>query len=360
MSPRSFAVLALATAASVGLAAYAVQERDLPVRSAAAGGAMFPDLLDRLNDIREVDIVGPEGKLTIVPKDQGWVLQEKAGYPVDPAQLRTLGLAVANLQLVEAKTADPQRLPRLELSDPGTADAKSHLVDIKGADGEALAAVVVGKSSPSLYGSGHGGVYVRRAGDNQAWLAAGELEVPSDAMALIGQDVVDVPADQIARVVLQPADGPAITLSRPDANAAFTVDAGLPEGRKLDPVKVEFLTGSLAGLTMTDVRPAGELATPNEQHGLRFETFDGVPVDVQVSTIGEGDAAQNWLTLDTSAPPAGVAAEPAQGEDGAKPAATLADRVRKLEGWAYEVPSYLADRLKGGLDQLLAEPTPAS
>jgi Domain of unknown function (DUF4340) len=352
MSPKSLAILALATAASVGLAAHAVQQRDLPVRSMPAGGAMFPDLLDRLNELREVRIVGPDGTLTVVSKDQGWALAEKAGYPVDPAQLRSLGLAVANLQLVEAKTADPARIARLELEEPGATDAKSRLVELKGAEGAPLASVVVGKRSPSLYGSGRGGIYVRRNGENQAWLAAGELDIPSDAMLLIGQDVVDVPADQIARVILQPESGAPITLARAEAEAEFTVDAALPEGRKLDPVKVEFLAGVLAGLTMTDVQPATELPAAATRDQLRFETFDGLPVEVQLATIGEGETAEYWLTLRTSAPTATP--------DPIKEASPLADEIRKLDGWAYQVPAYMADRMKGGLDGLLAEPTPAS
>ena len=76
---------------------------------------MFPELLDRLNDVREIRITMPAGKLTVTATDQGWSLAEKAGYPIDPAKVRDLALALANLQLVEAKTADPKRLERLEL-----------------------------------------------------------------------------------------------------------------------------------------------------------------------------------------------------------------------------------------------------
>ena len=69
MSPKSFAVLAMATAASIGLAAYAVAERDRPVQITTVGEPLFPGLLDRLNDVREVRIVTPEGKLSVVARD---------------------------------------------------------------------------------------------------------------------------------------------------------------------------------------------------------------------------------------------------------------------------------------------------
>ena len=163
MSPRNFAILALATVASIALAAHAVSQRDTPLRVEAAGEAMFPELLDRLNDVHEIRITMPAGKLTVTATDQGWSLAEKAGYPIDPAKVRDLALALANLQLVEAKTADPKRLERLELGEPGADGATSRLVELLGGDGATLAAAVVGKASPSLYGGGRGGVYVRRA-----------------------------------------------------------------------------------------------------------------------------------------------------------------------------------------------------
>ena len=356
MSPKSLAILALATAASIGLAVHAVQQRDVPVRSVAVGGPMFPGLIDRLNEVREVRIVAPAGTLTVVAKDQGWGLAEKAGYPVDPAQLRGLVLAVANLELVEPKTADPERLARPELEEPGGADAKSRLLELKGAEGAPLASVVVGKSSPSLYGSSVGGIYVRRGGENQAWLAAGDLNVPGDAMLLIGHDVVDLPAEQIARVVLLPQGAPPITLARADATAEFTVDTALPEGRKLDPVKVEFLTSVLSGLTASDVEPASGLPANATRHELRFETFDGMPLDLALVTVGEGDAAKHWLTVGTAAT-VPAAAAPAQPET-AQSGPSLAERIGKLEGWAYQVPDYLAERFTSGLDGLLAEPQP--
>lgn len=349
MSPKSLAVLALATAASIALAVHAVQDRDEPIRSAASGGVLFPDLLDRLNDVRELRIAAPEGSFTVVNKDQVWSLAEKAGYPVDPDRVRQLGLALANLRLVEPKTADPGKLARLELEDPAGEGAKSRLIELEGPDGSAIASAVVGKPSPSLYGSGRGGVYVRRSGDNQAWLAAGELELPASAMELIGEDVVDLPTEQVARVVLDPAGTSPVTLARPDANGDFTVDVQLPEGRKLDPTKAEFLAGALSNLTMSDVTPASGLPAEGERRELRFETFDGLPITVQVATIGEGDAAVHWVTLGTAAT-----------SEADKANSPLATRIGELEGWAYQVPAYLADRLRGGLDTLLAEPTPAS
>ena len=176
--------------------------------------------------------------------------------------------------------------------------------------------------------------------------------MPSDALALVGRDVIDVPAAEVARVILDPEGPSRVALARPDAKATeFTTDAALPDGRKLDPVKVEELTGSLGGLSMEDVRPAAEVAMPPDAKHSRFETFDGLSVDVTVATLGQGETAERWAQF-------AVAATPAHGADTvAKHAQEL---TAKLQGWAYRLPSEMADHLTGGLDKLLADPEPAS
>ena len=173
-------------------------------------------------------------------------------------------------------------------------------------------------------------------------------------MALIGSEVVDVPLDQVARVVVQPPGGAAATLSRPDVSADFVTDATLPEGRKLDPVKVESLAGALSGLTMNDVRPSSEITVPPDARRVRFETFAGGAVEVTLTDLGEGETAKHWLTIKVT----GRLGEPT---DADKPSdQSPAALARKLEGWAFMVPAYQVERLQVGLDQLLAEPSPAS
>lgn len=349
MSPRSFALLALATAASIGLAVHAVAQRDIPLHAETSTDALFPGLLDRLNEIREVRVTLPDAKLTVTAGERGWTLAEKAGYPVDPGKVRDLALSLANLQLIEAKTANPERLGRLDLQEPTTEGSNARLVELVDGAGAPLAAAVLGKPSPSLYGGGRGGIYVRRAGDNQAWLAAGELDLPMDAMALIDSEVVDLPMDQVARVILRPAGGQAVTLSRPDGAADFVADVALPDGRKLDPVKVEALAGALAGLTMTDVRPASGTAAGADARHVRFEAFAGGSVDVSLTVAGESESAEHWLEIK----PTGKLRADA-------PADQPATNAGKTEGWAFRIPPYVGDGLRVGLDQLLAEPDPAS
>jgi hypothetical protein len=370
LSPRNFLILAGATAVSVALAVGAVLSRDVPITATPTGAPLAEDLLDRANEVRTVRITGPgAAKLTLVSGEGGWRVAEKGNYPAKPAKVRELVLQLANLRLVEAKTAQADKLPRLELEDPGAEGAKSRLVELLGADGKPLASAVVGKTRFGLYGGGRSGVYVRHPGESQAWLAAGTLELPSDALDVVDMQVIDLPLSEVARVVLDPG-GAEIVVRRSEAGAdSFTVDAAPPEGRQFDTAKAEEVAGMLGALSMQDVKPAKELTLPPEVRRSRVETLDGLVVDVTVAKLGEGEAAESWVQLSASAkePAAAAPATPAtpapagtEAADGESPKPSAAERAAALQarfaGWAFKVPPYLGDRLGATLDSLLAEP----
>ena len=98
------------------------------------------------------------------------------------------------------------------------------------------------------------------------------------------------------------------------------------------------------------MKPASALTVPADAPHARFETFDGLAVDVTLVRAGDGDAAENWLELAVQ-PMAGAGDQPMKEAEALK---------TKTDGWAYKVGPYLADRLRGGLDQLLASPPGAS
>jgi hypothetical protein len=336
-----------------------VTGRQTPTSAEPVSQALFPGLIDHVNEVRTVRIHAPQAILNVEAAGKGqWTLKERDGYPVEADKVRALVLAVANLQLVEAKTDKADRLKRLELEQPDGKDGgKSRLVELLDKDGKQLAAVVVGKARYGLYGGGRSGVYVRRGGEDQSWLAAGQIEVPAEPTEVLVREIVDIPATEVARVTLDPAgDAPPVVLQRPNASTpTFTTDAKLPEGRSLDPDRVESLAGALAGLTLLDVRQA---ATPPPAGGeisrTRFETFDGLRLDVTVTTTGAGDAAERWLQISAAAAPAAVAA-PAPAGTPADPAAAAAPAAAAGSSLATPPPAPAVKKPAGELAKELNE-----
>lgn len=378
MSPKSFAVLAGATALSLALAAYAVAGRDLPATAAAQAEPMFAGLLDRLNEIETVRVTAGPEKLTLKRVAEGrWVIEERGGYPVEAGKVRELALGVANLRLVESKTAQPDRLPRLELEDPAKADAKSRQVELLGKGSEVLASAVVGKAKYGLYGGGRSGMYVRRGGEEQAWLASGEFRVPANAPELIEREILDIPEAEVARATLG-AGGPApLVVAKADPKAETYALEGapvLPPGKRVDADKLARVADSLSRLSLQDVRPLAQAPLPVDAPKVLFETWDGLKVEARVAKTGEGDKAEHWVALAVAegaplrppeaAPTAdasGTAAAPAPAAEPAKKPLPerAAELRRKVDGWAFKVPEYLGTRLAWGVADLLADVEPA-
>lgn len=367
MSPKGFSLLAAATALSLGLAAWAVMERDVPLTTARQPEPMFAGLLDRLNDVQTIKVTGGGQALTLNRMPDGkWQVAERGGYPADYKKARELALGLASLQLVEAKTASADRLQRLELDDPARAEAKSRQVELLDKDGKPLAVAVVGKTKYGLYGGGRSGVYVRRGGEDQAWLAAGELDVPGSPTDVMSRDIVDIAKDDVGRVTLAAGSPGPIVIAKPDRNAqAYALQASLPEGRKADDEKLDRLAGTLSGLTLQDVRPVAEIAFPADAPRALFETWDGVDIEVRAAKVGEGDKAEHWVAFTVAAgDPLAPAPAPAPAAEGspatpqpapAKPAAERAAELKgRLDGWAFKLSEYVAARIGWKLDDLLA------
>lgn len=391
MSPRNFSILLLATVASVGLAGWAVVEHQVPAASRTIDEPLFAGLEQRLGDVAAVQVRAGGETVTVRKDGDTWRVVERGGYPADPAKVREVARALAGLQLVEAKTASEDRLPRLELGDPAAEGAKSKLVTLEGADGKPIASAVVGKSKYNLFGGSRGGVYVRRQGEDQAWLAAGEVKLPSDTMGWIDRDVVSLPEKDIARVTLRENGADPIVISRPDAAGKLALDRP-PETGKVDDEVLTRVASTLDNLSMIGVRKADDKPMSADAPKARFETADGIVVTVTSTVEGQGEKEEHWLSMQVSesqpvaapeptAPaPAAAAAEPEQaaatpaaGEakpeeataaaetaPPAEPAKPLAERVAelkaRLEGWQFQVPSYIAERLTYDREKMLAKP----
>lgn len=370
MSPKSFSILLLATAVSVGLAGWAVAERDVPAASRTLDEPLFPGLAERLADVSIVQVTTDGSTFTLRRDGDAWHLAERGGYPADRAKLREVARAVAALRLVEAKTSSGDRLSRLDLDDPAVKGSKAKLVTLEAGDGKPIASVVLGKPKYSLYGGGRGGTYVRRNGEDQAWLAAGEVSVPGDALGWLDEEVVSLPEAEIRRVTLGEGGADPTVITRPDPASETLVLDRLPEGRTADQEVLSRVAAVLDKLSMSDVRKADARPMPADAPKARFETQDGLVLTVTSTIETNGDKQESWVALDVGADPsavAGSATAAAPQTDAvaveAKPADAqhaLADRVAelkgKLAGWQFQLPAYIAERLTYDREKLLAKP----
>jgi len=109
-----------------------------------SGEALFPELLEEINDVRAILVTTREGAFTIERGETAWVVNEKT-YPAAADQIQRVLVGVAQLRTVEAKTRNPELYSKLQLEDVSEPEAKSVWLQLRGPDEKTLASLIVGK-----------------------------------------------------------------------------------------------------------------------------------------------------------------------------------------------------------------------
>jgi len=307
MNARRLIPLALVALALLATALWLSSSRR-PSQQAEARGPLAEGLTARVNDIETVRIIGAGGETlaTLSRSGEGWGVVERDGYAVDTAKLRELLLTLAQARRIEPKTADPERHERLGVEDIKAADASGTLVEIEGG-GDPLR-LLIGHTDAAGKGS-----YVRLADDPQSWLTDRAIRVERTAGGWLQRDLADIAVERISRVEVKPETGKPIVIDRADdvANDFRIVD--LPAGREPASAFIgESMAGLLSELRFEDVLAASSVTVPETVRTARFDTRDGLVVDVRSWQADGKTHATLQATLDEERANAGIAAEQAR------------------------------------------------
>ena len=339
MKHKGLIALLLATAGAVAVAVLVSFSGDNAAIDPQADKLVLPEIGKRLGEVDRVTLVHGDAKTTLLRRGENWVVEEKGDYPADGPKLHKTLLGLADLRYVEEKTRKPELYSRLEVEDAGKAGAKSTLITVSDAKGSLLGEIIAGKRRIDELGGGTDGIYVRKPGNAQSWLASGTLDLPDDVAQWLDRSIVDVPNDEVKEVVLTQPDGGSLDIARDKPEATLALK-GAPKDTKLksDDVLVEPTT-ALASLTLSDVRPAASMPLPEAgvSHAV-FTSFDGLTVKV---ALFDQDG-KSWAKFEVSG---GGATE--------KQAATL---NAKLSPWVYAIPDYKAKSLRTKLADVRAPP----
>jgi hypothetical protein len=340
MHARSLILLASATAALVAIAIVVLASGDRGVSRAAPGQSAFPALAARLGDVASVTVSSDGTTMTLIRDGDNWLVAEKGNYPANAAKISQIVRAMADLTLVEPKTQNPDLYPRLEVEDPG--NGKSTLVAVKDKSGGDLAQAIVGKRRYDRLGAGNDGVYLRKAGEAQSWLARGTLDPSGDAASWLDRQIIDISEKKIAKATLTQADGSKLVISRSAPEAKFAVEDAPADAKFKSETATSGPATALETLDLDDVKPAGELPVPDKNVvTASFTTFDGLTVDLRLMERDKAD----WIAISAA---------------GSGPAEANAKKIEgKVSLWTYAIPAYKANLLKTKLADLI-EPAKGS
>jgi hypothetical protein len=337
MRKSTFLLLVLATVAFVAAAAYAVLSGERTAAPVAQGQRVLPDLAARLDGLAWMRLAQGGKRTDFTAIGGRWVLIEKGNYPANAGKVRRLLLGLADLTLVEPKTRRPELLSRLDLDDPS--NGRSTLVRLQGRTGGTVAELIVGKTRRGGLGGGNDGVYVRKPGDDQAWLARGSLDLPADLNGWLDRRIVDLPASRVAAVTLTGGDGAVLKLRREAPGGRFAV-ADPPDGAQLKgDAALAAPAAVLSGLELDDVLTTAELPVPESGVATAlFTTFDGLTVTIWLFAHDGAD----WITLE------------AVGSGAAETDAKAIDA--RVANWTYKIPAGRAKVLRTRLADLVEPP----
>lgn len=338
---RALLWLVLAAIAAVALAVAAVLSARTGASASAMNEKLFPGLGDKAGDAASIKIESPTVYVTLNKDASGkWVVADRSNYPANAEGVRALILSIQQLDLIERRTADPARLAALELT-TGTA-GNGHAVTVTAADGSVIAAMVAGKVQTRAAGTTPGTLFVRRAGEDQTYLARGGIAIPASVGATLDKTLFKLDQARIKSVAFTPRGLKPYSLNRATAETKdFSLDE-VPDGKvQADPATLQTPASAIAGLTFDDVIKADAIKM-EDATSILFTTFDGLSLKV---TILPGGSDGVFAVMEATA--ADDAAQTVKDE-----AASINARVG---GWAYKIPSFVVTNLAPALEQMVVD-----
>lgn len=344
MNSKSFLMLAGATAIGVAAAiiGVVVESRTASDRS-EVDEPMFPELVGRANEASVVRFRSATEVATIVRDGEIWRFAERSGYPVPSGNVRTVVAGIASLRRFEAKTDNPEFHARLGVEDIGTPDAASREVIVETADGDELAAVILGDVSNLMTFDPLGGMYVREPGNPQSWLVRGNVALPPSAADWMERQVVHVPGPDIQKVVIRQGPDTVLTAAKQEDEDLIRYHM-VPETegiRAADSAWKQVASG-VVSVTFEDVRPIGEIAGMEPTRVVEYTTAEGLMLTLAAYTVEE----EIWTTFTAAA--AGAESEAVEKAGEINATAAL---------WAYRLPAFKNRAIHRDLADL-TEPIP--
>lgn len=348
---RALGVLAGVTAVAVIFAAIAMWQRASIGESDFATVRMFPSLKAEMADVTAIQIETKDASFNVTRNAEGrWIVPDKANYPADGNTVLKTILGLAELDLVEQRTARADWHEKLGVALP-KAGGTGTLVTMKNAKGEVLAGIIVGNAVEGASAGGRQAVYVRRADQPQTYVGRGNFAPPTAESQWLDKAFVDLARTRVKTASVKPFKGRPYSVTREKpSDENFRIVEAIPAGRVLRTENEPNAIGNaLLGLTFDDVKPLAGVNFANAA-GAEFVTFDGLKLSL---SLIEQDR-EFWLTVnaasDASVPPPAPETAGDLKPDVAKEAKEINDTVA---GWAYKVPRYKGVLLTTPMEDLL-------
>jgi len=314
-----------------------------PVRS-----VVFPELDDELERVDRVELRSGSRRVVLIRDGDGWVVQQKDGYPAEPERVRGMLSALTSMPALQRQQAGADQFSGLGVA--GDND-ESTRVSLKRGDGETLRTIFIGLERAAPGAEDLEAYYVRAADSDTVWLADADLAFPADPMAWLNKEAFAVSRARIRELKTAPDPGKAVHIRRATVEDATFSGVGLPEDIELEG---QWVLGELVvpfnSMSFTDVRRAETPLEPGGEAQGFVTTFDGVKLWYSVEARDGGQ----WARF--AAESVGGATEEEEDTGDAESAGqspvsaeTLNERLRR---WEFRLPEFHAERMRRSVADL--------
>jgi Domain of unknown function (DUF4340) len=299
----------------------------------------FPTLVRRVPQIAHIRVQSNQGVVDVVFKpEKTWVVTNKDDYPASHEQVRAIVVALATLTTLEKKTARADWLHYVDLDSPSKG-GNGKLVTFLDDKGGVIASIVTGKTVDIGDPEGAIGLFVRRPGETQSWLARSFAEPKSGLADWLEKQVMTIDRARIAEADVDPLSGPSYVVRRDKPSDTDFKLTETPKGREVSyDGAPDGVAAAVVDFSFDDVKPSREFDFSNPFRAARVvtKTFDGLTVTVNVIQQGQ----DYWATVSA---------------DGTGPDARNEAREinARASGWAYKLPAFKAQQFMTPLESLL-------
>ena len=335
------------------------------------GQRLMPGL--KLENVATIVIQDPGATLTLVTRDGGWRVKERADFPADVERVRDLLLRLVELKVVQTETVAEAQRGRLQLLEPGKAqEGAGTRIELKDGGGAVLGRLLLGKKVTAMVGGAAIGP--------ETGVSTGRYAMPGDgsgAVVLISDALAQAdakPEPWLSKELIRVERAKSISATGPDGKQRFAVsrdseasDWKLAGGGKPDPGRVQDAASALASMSLADVvaDPAKADTGLDRAIVVKAQTFDNLAYTIRIGAKAKDDRYYAAISASGDPPAARIAGKGESAEEKAKQdkafeerRTKLADRLvheKSLDRWTYLVPKSSVEPLLRERAQFLPE-----
>ena len=336
MRPNPSLILFLLAVFSTTAALYSINISEDYQRTTANDVQVFPRLNAKPEAAKVLVIETGGLKLKFKQnKDSVWVAEDKFKYPASSKLIQKVISQLADMRKIAVKTRMPSRFNQIGVEPYQQADANSVFVKLKAADGEILAESIFGAQFRRNNIGVAEGTFIRHPKEQQAWLASGSIDIPSDLLSWLDTRILNIGSNEIKKIKLWDKLGRTAVVVRSNDGGRFIYQNRDGIGY-LDREIAKNLFESLTKLSFVDVLPRKISEKWQSILDFEVEAFSGPKIAGQLLRGDSRKILQFSLEENTLKKIA---------------LRGLADTIAysELNKWSYFIPSWQADRFLEGL-----------